>query len=125
MAWSKKVCSILQEQGHWSDYIDPCSGLAVRVQHSLMSTDAQEGVMSTDAQKGLMDGLCDFTQVLKLTAIQVVHRLSTANLFAISLLCCRWCTKTAHMCTTRWRRSACCVATRQPMQGAARWAKLV
>ena len=116
MAWSKKVCSILHEQGHWSDYIDPCSGLAVRVQHSLMST---------DAQKGVMDGLYDSTQVLNLTAVQVVQRLSTADLFAVSLLCVRWCTKTAHMCTTRWRRSACCVATRQPMQGAARWAKLV
>lgn len=72
-----------------------------------------------------MGGLRDLTQVLKLTAVQVVQLLSKANLFAVCLLRVRWCTKTAHMCTTRWRRSACCVATRQPMQGAARWAKTV
>ena len=25
--WSKSLCSALEEDGHWSDYIDPCSGL--------------------------------------------------------------------------------------------------
>ena len=29
MSWAGGVCSVLSEQGHWSDYIDPCSGLAV------------------------------------------------------------------------------------------------
>lgn len=27
MAWAKVVCDKLLEQGHWADYIDPCSGL--------------------------------------------------------------------------------------------------
>jgi len=29
MAWSETVCKILSDQGHWSDFIDPCSGLAM------------------------------------------------------------------------------------------------
>jgi hypothetical protein len=29
MEWSQCVCSKLQEQGYWCDYIDPCSGLPV------------------------------------------------------------------------------------------------
>ncbi len=31
MAWAKVVCDKLLEQGHWADYIDPCSGLPVSV----------------------------------------------------------------------------------------------
>eukprot|EP00878_Enallax_costatus_P008273 GHUV01008649.1.p1 GENE.GHUV01008649.1~~GHUV01008649.1.p1 ORF type:complete len:175 (+),score=26.50 GHUV01008649.1:208-732(+) len=27
MAWSQCICSKLQAQGYWCDYIDPCSGL--------------------------------------------------------------------------------------------------
>uniref|UniRef100_A0A7S0RSJ5 Methylmalonic aciduria and homocystinuria type D protein n=1 Tax=Chlamydomonas leiostraca TaxID=1034604 RepID=A0A7S0RSJ5_9CHLO len=27
MAWASAVCSKLGAQGHWADYIDPCSGL--------------------------------------------------------------------------------------------------
>eukprot|EP00195_Chlamydomonas_chlamydogama_P015190 CAMPEP_0202889956 /NCGR_PEP_ID=MMETSP1392-20130828/492_1 /ASSEMBLY_ACC=CAM_ASM_000868 /TAXON_ID=225041 /ORGANISM="Chlamydomonas chlamydogama, Strain SAG 11-48b" /LENGTH=136 /DNA_ID=CAMNT_0049573411 /DNA_START=46 /DNA_END=453 /DNA_ORIENTATION=+ len=27
MDWSKAVCDILAAEGHWVDYIDPCSGL--------------------------------------------------------------------------------------------------
>lgn len=30
MAWSQAVCNALSSQGHWCDYIDPCSGLPVR-----------------------------------------------------------------------------------------------
>jgi len=29
MAWAQKVCAILSSTGHWCDYIDPCSGLAM------------------------------------------------------------------------------------------------
>eukprot|EP00798_Chlamydomonas_sp_ICE-L_P002363 gene2363-8671_t len=29
MDWSKKVCDKLEALGHWCDYIDPCSGLAM------------------------------------------------------------------------------------------------
>lgn len=29
MAWSKAVCKALSSEGHWCDYIDPCSGLPV------------------------------------------------------------------------------------------------
>lgn len=29
MAWAKAVCDKLIAQGHWADYIDPCSGLPV------------------------------------------------------------------------------------------------
>eukprot|EP00955_Chlamydomonas_euryale_P116776 366438-Chlamydomonas_euryale.AAC.12 len=32
MEWAKKVCKTLEDQGYWSDFIDPCSGLAVRPQ---------------------------------------------------------------------------------------------
>ncbi|KAG1659103.1 hypothetical protein FOA52_013749 [Chlamydomonas sp. UWO 241] len=34
MAWAKKVCGSLEGQGFWSDYIDPCSGLAMIHQDS-------------------------------------------------------------------------------------------
>eukprot|EP00199_Chlamydomonas_sp_CCMP681_P003017 CAMPEP_0119107446 /NCGR_PEP_ID=MMETSP1180-20130426/10186_1 /TAXON_ID=3052 ORGANISM="Chlamydomonas cf sp, Strain CCMP681" /NCGR_SAMPLE_ID=MMETSP1180 /ASSEMBLY_ACC=CAM_ASM_000741 /LENGTH=167 /DNA_ID=CAMNT_0007092933 /DNA_START=49 /DNA_END=552 /DNA_ORIENTATION=+ len=27
MAWAKPLCERLMAQGHWADYIDPCSGL--------------------------------------------------------------------------------------------------
>ena len=30
MGWAKLVCEKLDAKGHWSDYMDPCSGLAVR-----------------------------------------------------------------------------------------------
>lgn len=29
MSWAQAVCGKLTAQGHWSDYIDPCSGLGV------------------------------------------------------------------------------------------------
>ncbi|GAX79736.1 hypothetical protein CEUSTIGMA_g7177.t1 [Chlamydomonas eustigma] len=29
MVWSETVCKILSDQGHWADFIDPCSGLAM------------------------------------------------------------------------------------------------
>ena len=29
-AFARHVCGALQAQGHWADYIDPCSGLPVR-----------------------------------------------------------------------------------------------
>jgi len=29
MAFAKALCERLKEQGHWADYIDPCSGLAM------------------------------------------------------------------------------------------------
>lgn len=29
MAWAQPVCDHLIAQGHWADYIDPCSGLPV------------------------------------------------------------------------------------------------
>ncbi len=29
MGWAVKVCDALIAQGHWADYIDPCSGLPV------------------------------------------------------------------------------------------------
>ena len=29
--WAKKVTGSLESQGHWADYIDPCSGLPVRM----------------------------------------------------------------------------------------------
>jgi hypothetical protein len=28
--WAKGVCDRLNAEGHWADYIDPCSGLPVR-----------------------------------------------------------------------------------------------
>eukprot|EP00878_Enallax_costatus_P019165 GHUV01020210.1.p5 GENE.GHUV01020210.1~~GHUV01020210.1.p5 ORF type:complete len:101 (+),score=43.11 GHUV01020210.1:404-706(+) len=31
MAWSQCICSKLQAQGYWCDYIDPCSGLPVSI----------------------------------------------------------------------------------------------
>lgn len=30
MGWAKLVCEQLDAKGHWCDYMDPCSGLAVR-----------------------------------------------------------------------------------------------
>ena len=30
-AWAGRVCEALSAQGYWCDYIDPCSGLPVRV----------------------------------------------------------------------------------------------
>ena len=29
-AFARLVCAALRDQGHWADYIDPCSGLPVR-----------------------------------------------------------------------------------------------
>ena len=29
-AFARHVCAALRDQGHWADYIDPCSGLPVR-----------------------------------------------------------------------------------------------
>lgn len=29
MAWAQEVCRTVSSQGHWCDYIDPCSGLPV------------------------------------------------------------------------------------------------
>jgi hypothetical protein len=29
MAWAKHICEVLIKEGHWADYIDPCSGLPV------------------------------------------------------------------------------------------------
>ena len=29
-AFARHVCAALRNQGHWADYIDPCSGLPVR-----------------------------------------------------------------------------------------------
>mmetsp|Transcript_10931 Transcript_10931/g.32517 ORF Transcript_10931/g.32517 Transcript_10931/m.32517 type:complete len:163 (-) Transcript_10931:1150-1638(-) len=34
MEWAKKVCKTLEDQGYWSDFIDPCSGLAMIHQDS-------------------------------------------------------------------------------------------
>ena len=30
-AFARHVCAALRDQGHWADYIDPCSGLPVRL----------------------------------------------------------------------------------------------
>lgn len=35
MEWAGAICKALEAQGHWSDYIDPCSGLPVRMQESV------------------------------------------------------------------------------------------
>mmetsp|Transcript_35378 Transcript_35378/g.42594 ORF Transcript_35378/g.42594 Transcript_35378/m.42594 type:complete len:96 (+) Transcript_35378:42-329(+) len=34
MEWAKKIVDILGAKGHWSDYIDPCSGLAMVTKES-------------------------------------------------------------------------------------------
>jgi hypothetical protein len=34
VAWAAHVCDALAARGYWGDYVDPCSGLAVRTPHS-------------------------------------------------------------------------------------------
>ena len=34
VAWAAAVCDALAARGSWGDYVDPCSGLAVRTPHS-------------------------------------------------------------------------------------------
>ncbi len=34
VAWAAAVCDALAARGFWADYVDPCSGLAVRTPHS-------------------------------------------------------------------------------------------
>lgn len=42
MEWSRCVCDRLQDQGYWCDYIDPCSGLPVRVLWSVLLSSQQQ-----------------------------------------------------------------------------------
>jgi Methylmalonic aciduria and homocystinuria type D protein len=44
--WAQQVCDRLKQQGHWCDYIDPCSGLPVRshttcITHTLFASSQQ------------------------------------------------------------------------------------
>jgi hypothetical protein len=39
-AFARHACAALRDQGHWADYIDPCSGLPVRHWWRLLSLSA-------------------------------------------------------------------------------------
>ena len=40
-AFARHVCAALRDQGHWADYIDPCSGLPVRSSVAALSSNAR------------------------------------------------------------------------------------
>lgn len=58
MAFAKEVCSVLQLEGHWADYIDPCSGLPMINRSSGSVYDEVEALSTLRGFKTQNAGCC-------------------------------------------------------------------
>jgi hypothetical protein len=68
VAFAKEVCAALIKQGHWADYIDPCSGLPVRrpLGHTILCPN------SHPAQAGITNGVTVTASMHSFTHLMLV-----------------------------------------------------